>query len=99
MYFKNKKTGIVWHVTDKAHQKRLQADTGYLVVTNSKGQENDLNAHKAHKKNSKTEKVDFKNMDWQELRQYATEKGINTHGKKRKQIERELKEVGGVNDK
>ena len=87
MYFKNKKTGIVWHVTDKDHQKRLLADTDYIVV-------------KKENNEQKQKTVDFKNMDWQKLRKLAVENGINVHGKKRKQIEKELTEkVGGDSEK
>lgn len=97
MYLKNKTTGIVWHITDETHQKRLQADSNYLEVTNSKGKEdNETGRHEQLNDpiNKKTEKVGYSMMDWHELRQLASAKGINTKGMKRKELEKELVNLG-----
>lgn len=98
MYFKNKNTGITWHITDEGHQRRLQANGDYLDVTNSITLKEPETPRSEPVSESVLEKTDLKSLDWQELRKLATESGINIHGLKRKQIERKLLEVGGVND-
>lgn len=44
-YFKNKDTGVTWHITNKDHIKRLRNDTGYLEVTNSNVQDDAETTH------------------------------------------------------
>ena len=99
MYFKNKRTGLTWLITDESHQSRLQADSGYEVVANTNTSDTSVTPYHEPVKDSVVGRIDFKSMDWQDLRKLATDKGINIHGKKRKQIEKELEEVGGVNDR
>lgn len=117
-YFKNKNTGVTWHITNKDHIKRLRADTGYLEVANNKHQEVKETAPSVKNKDSISKKVtkkpennkkstekelnrkriEIEMMEWQELRQYASSKNINTRSKKRKQIEKELiKKLGDKN--
>lgn len=81
MYFKNKATGITWHITDKTHIKRLESDTNYIKVSHDKGTDKD-------------EKPSNSTVDWHELRKIAADKGINTKGLKRDQIEKELAKIG-----
>lgn len=97
MYFKNKNTGVTWHITDEAHQKRLQVDRGYFVVSDIKSRETTQTTNRESVIESIGEKVDYKKLEWQELRNFAIEKGINVHGKKREQIEKELAEIGDIN--
>lgn len=99
MYFKNRCTGLVWHITDKAHQRRLENDARYIKVEGDIGHELTKLDSSESLNDSTTEKADFKSMNWNDLRTLASEKGINIHGKKREQIEQELSEVGGVNDR
>lgn len=112
-HFKNKITGVTWHITDDVHIKRLRDDSKFIEVTNTSIQEtNETHAH-SQIQDSVTEvveentenntgvfdekekyRVEVEMMEWQELRQFASEKGINTKGMKRKQIEKELLDLG-----
>lgn len=98
MYFKNKTTGVTWHITDTDHQKRLREDTGYLVVTgtNTNDELQSLPSESVHE--PVYQNVDFKSLKWNELRKLASENGINVKGLKRDQIEMELAELGDIND-
>lgn len=99
MYFKNEITGLVWQITDKSQQKRLQADTGYSVVTDINTKNTTTESHQEHVREPIAEKVDYKAMKWADLRKLAIDEGISINGKKRKVIEQELEEMGGVNDR
>ena len=112
-YFKNKNTGVTWHITNKDHVKRLKADSSYIEVTNTKLHQNDKTTHNKDVQASNIQKVEkntdidtvesekyrieLEMMEWHELRQYASEKGINTKSMKRKQIEKELLDLGDEN--
>jgi len=108
-HYKNNITGVIWHITDDVHIKRLRDDSKFIEVTNTSIQEtNQTHAH-SQIQDSVTEiveentenstgvfdekekyRIEVEMMEWQELRQFASEKGINTKGMKRKQIEKEL---------
>lgn len=98
MYFKNLKTGVTWHITNKSHQKRLQADSGYLEVSDTKVKESKKEPTLVGNSDTSLEKTDIKKLKWNELRSLASEKGINTKGVKREDIEAELIDRVDAND-
>lgn len=82
---------------NKTHQSRLQADSGYEAVSDTNTQEVSGKSNSGATTNSDAEKSDFISLKWKELRTLATERGINVHGKKRDELEKELTEIGDVN--
>lgn len=94
MYFKNKTTGITWHITDETHIKRLEGDSNYIKVTNTNTPKTDEIVKHEPIQDSITDKVDYTSIDWHELRKLAADKGINTKGLKRDEIEKELAKLG-----
>lgn len=78
MEFKNETTGLVFLITDKEHQKQLSKNDNYTLITEKSEEE------------TTTDVVDITELDWNDLRSLAHEKGINPHGKKRVDIEQEL---------
>lgn len=45
MHFKNKKTGVTWHITNESHQKRLQASDDYVELSGTNTHDVSLEAH------------------------------------------------------
>lgn len=102
MHFKNKTNGVTWHITDKNHIKRLENDSNFVKVepvdnTKEPTKNPANNTAVSNAPNKKPSEI-----DWQELRKLASNIGINTHGKKRNEIESEvlaLQENGDANVK
>ena len=55
MWFRNKRTGVVWLITDQAHAKRLAASPDYELVQKEGGQHGRKRGKKASKNRGDSE--------------------------------------------
>lgn len=51
--------------------------------------------HKSYCEEIPVKKVDYESMEWQDLKKFASEKGINTYGMKKPDVIKELQQLEG----
>lgn len=79
MWYKNKKSGLIWEIVDKELILRLNQDVDYEVVNEVV---------------EETNPVDHADFTYNELRSLAKDKGINTHKMSKEDLQEALNKVG-----